>query len=156
MEVKKSQAKKVQTLVNVRAMFSKLLGVEHWINSKLVAFKLEDDRCYLNCDDVDNVVMQLSQSDKFYSDNNVSHHGETAEYGWRSYTSPSLHVILHQHNEVEFFEMDVDRYGTYDLVNIFGHTAGLFYHRFFKKKTNPFRIAKVLKKKGYKINTVRE
>lgn len=149
------KAKKAQTYANVRSMFIHLISNEVWTKAELLAFKLEVDRCWLKCKDIKIIEKALNNSDNFYIDNRVGHHGKTAKKGWRSSTAPSLQVIVHQEATLYYLEMDIDRYGTYDLVSIFGHTAGVLYHRIAKKTTNAFKIAKVLKKKGYPIRSIK-
>ena len=76
---------------------------------------------------------------------NYKNHGKTAYAGYREDVGTySAQVILHTHK----IEIDFDYFNPYDVVGIIGHTWEVLRNRLRKIKTDPSKVAKVLKERG--------
>jgi len=88
---------------------------------------------------------------------------ETARQGWRDkYVTTSLQMILHELDDEFFLEVDFDRYSpAQGLAPAVAHFfAEHLWHRLPrfirrpKRKTNPYRVAKKLRKRGIDVEVV--
>ena len=74
-------------------------------------------------------------------------HGTTAKRGWRERVAMySMQIVEHEYGVLE---VDFDVFNpNHGVAPMFCHLGEVLRHRLFRRKTNPFIIAKCLRKRG--------
>lgn len=89
-------------------------------------------------------------------------HGSTAKYGWReAMATCSMQIVLHEvvHGELVYltFEIDIDEFNPgMGVAPAIAHTGEVLRNKLTRGKTDPFRIALGLYKRGIPVRVIGE
>lgn len=108
--------------------------------------RVEPDRCYYAAtDQLLTAIADLAGRGILEVTARPTNHGETVIRGYREAVGRcSAQVIVHQ-SEVE---MDFDHHNPRDVVDGIGHAIEVLRNKFGRRKTDPFKIARELRKRG--------
>ena len=104
------------------------------------------DRCYYAATDkLLTVIADLAGRGVLIQTARPTNHGGTALRGYREDVGRcSAQIIVHP-SEVE---MDFDHHNPRDVVDGIGHAVEVLRNKFGRRKTDPFKIARELRKRG--------
>lgn len=105
----------------------------------------ESDRCWFErTTDMEFAVRVLALKGVL-TESDASLHGPSVVIGYReNYSRGSAQVVIH----TEAIEVDFDYWNPQDVVGWIGHGWEVLMNKIGRKKTDPFKIAKLLKKRN--------
>lgn len=156
MRSQKDEIKSLQCLLNCITLF--------WYYKLPLprVFDYQPDRIYIEYDDDFLARLKLLTIKKRFGrwDKGLKGHGETAWRGWRECVIRfSMQIIEHLKlfDSLTPFEIDFDYWNPDGgVAPATGHIIEVILNKLKKRKTNPFRIMKALRKRGFKIYDLRK
>lgn len=80
---------------------------------------------------------------------NYRNHGETAIVGWREAVGRyGAQLVEHEDG---LWEIDFDYWNPWDVVGVVGHLGEVVGNKLRKRKTDPWKVAKGLRKRGIEV-----
>ncbi len=127
-----------------------------WLQSRLIKpagiLDARTDRCFYRTDV--SILWQLEElrSLLLLESGNFRNHGPTAVRGYREAVGRgSAQIVVHKDETGYSIEVDFDYWNPWDVVGLVGHWWEVAANKFTRKKTNPERVAKLLRKRGFDV-----
>ena len=113
------------------------------------AVERRSDRCFFELTPgVGGRILRFADSGRLLR-GNYKNHGETAVAGWREDVSrAAAQVIWHRDGRIE---VDFDYWNPRDVVGIVGHLAEVAVNKVRRRKTDPWKVAGMLKARGVDV-----
>ena len=127
-----------------------LENVDSWLQyvgmpEPWMLLKRDEDRVFLKrTKSLEDGIKRLAIENKI-EEADASLHGADVEIGYRECVGRcAAQIVIHK----DSIEIDFDYWHPWDLVGLIGHGWEVFSNKIKKKKTDPFKVAKMLEKRG--------